>query len=747
MSNDHPITYQEPESSRDEATIDLRQYWQVLMRFKAGIVGLGLLAAIVALLVAMGMTNIYQSTATLMIEQNQRNIVSIEEVYGIDSPSREYFSTQSELLKGRNLAERVIAELKLLEHPEFAPEDTGSGFGLGSLRAYLSSLLNSSPASSQPNEEQRLMATVRSTFSEKLSVAPVRDTDLVRITFESEDPLLAADVANSLANNYIEASLEQRLGASQQANVWLSDRMQSLKHDLDKSELRLQQFLERERLVDIEGVASLQTQELDELTTQSVEARRNREELEVVYRQIQQSVNPDPQELMNYPAILNHAAVQGIKTRGDEIAQQIAELSNRYGRNHPRMIALNAEQKTVQQDLARQVRQVLASIENDYQSALGREQSIARRLDESKVELQEINRKSFELRELEREVTTNQQLYDMFFTRFRETSETDDFQATQAIVVDPAVPAVEPSKPNRSLIVTISLAAGLMLGVLLAFVRDMLDNTIKTPAGIEERLNSKTLGLVPLIKEAKAANSKTGKGGKKRGYLGLLEDNQSPFSESVRTLRTGITLSSIDNPYTVIEVTSSVPDEGKSTVAVNLAAALNQLKRTLLIDADLRRPTLANTLGLPAHAKGLADYIAGNAKLNECVYRHKKTGLAIMSVGQVPPNPLELLSSQKFEQMLVELRRVYGHIVIDTPPTQAVSDALVVGRLSDATVYVVKADSTPVNVIKRGLQRLQESRTNLLGVVLNQVVTDKHSSYDYGGYYDTYGYGANPESA
>jgi len=751
MDSHQRFTLQHPEPQEEEA-IDLRQYWRIIMDFKYGILGLGIAFAIITALVMMQAEDTYSAAATLLIERSRNNIVSIEELYGINTQSYEYVTTQTELLRSRVLAERVVNDLNLLQHPAFVPQNDPEA---DETTTWWQDLKQSIPFLQRPtgepdssNSERNRLDSIVNRLRGGLGVSQVDYTDLIRISFVSPDPQLAADIANAFANNYIETNLEQRLNATQQANLWLSERLQDVRATLDESERRLQAFLDREQLVDAEGVGSLSIQEIDELTTQSVEVGRARAELESTFRQIQQLGNPTTEELLAFPPIANNEAVRALRSRSDNIAQQIAELSNRYGRNHPRMIALAAEQESVQQNLARQVQQVVASIENDYQAAVDREQAVNARLNLSREQLQEINRKSFELNRLQREVETNRQLYDMFFTRMRETDQTDDLQTTNAILVDPAVAARSPSGPNRRRAVQLALVAGLMLGVGLAFLRNLLDNTVKSPADIEERLNSKTLGLVPYVKAAAPKGKSKGDSAPKRGYLGLLEDNHSRFSESIRTIRTGIALSSIDKPFGILEVTSSIPDEGKTTVAVNLAVALGQLKRTLIIDADMRRPSLASTLGLPPNARGLFNLMAGNAELKECIYRHKKSGIAVLPVGQLPPNPLELLSSEKFRNLLSELRDIYGHIVIDTPPTQTVSDALMVGSLSDATIYVVKADSTPIKVIKSGLDRLQQSNANVLGVVLNQVVAGKRSEYDYGGYYDTYGYsGYKPESA
>lgn len=721
----------------EEETIDLRHYWRVLMRFKWGILGLGLLSAVITALVLINADNIYESSATLLIESNQPNISTIEEIYGIEAQSREYFNTQFELLQNRTLAERVIRELNLMAHPDFIPEENGSF----NIRAFISGLFNGRESSVVANEEQVLMAKMLAAFNARLTISPVRNTDLANIIFESTDPALAANVANSLANGYIESTLEQRLASTQQASAWMSDRLSILKDTLDESEGRLQSFLERENLVDIEGVAALNVQELDELTTQNNEARRSRAEAETLFNQLQVLQGATTEELLGIPAILNHPSLERAQDSMDDVTQQLADLSQRYGRNHPRMIALNSQREEIQRNLNSQVQQVVRTIETDYQTALNNERVTQERLEQARQEYQVVNRKSFELRELQREVETNRQLYDTFFTRLRETDQADDFQAVNAIIVDPAVPAISPSKPRRSLITTIALSVGLMFGVMLAFLREMLDNTVHSPVEIEERLEATTLGLVPFAKdnEKHAADKKD-----KRAYLGFQHDSHSNFSESFRTIRTGLMLSALDEPYKLIGVTSSIPNEGKTTVSVNLATVMGHMKKTLLIDADMRRPLLAKSLGLDPHAPGLSNVIAGTAELKDSLINYEEGSFYLLPGGQMVPNPLELISSPRFKTLMDKLKEKFECIIIDTPPTQAVSDALMIGSITDATIYVVKADSTPINVIKTGLNRLRYANANVVGVALNYVDTEKQSYYQYyGGYYDDYGYSGN----
>lgn len=325
---------------------------------------------------------------------------------------------------------------------------------------------------------------------------------------------------------------------------------------------------------------------------------------------------------------------------------------------------------------------------------------------------------------------TNRALYDTFLTRLKETAATSDLETVNARVVDAATVPNQPIKPKKGLIVVLAIFLAGLVGVGLSLLLEMLNNTFKGTDDVENKLNLPVLGILPLVKK---------KDRKEVAHL-FESDKNKAFSESIRTIRTSVVLSGIDKPHKVIVVTSSVPGEGKSTVAANLAIAMGQMEKVILIDADMRRPTLAKNFDFAVGTPGLANVIAGTAGLKESI--QKINGVDMLSAGAVPPNPLELLSSERFVALIERLKTVYDRIVIDSPPTQAVSDALMLGNLADALIYVIKSDDTAIPLAVKGVGQLLQSNAPVTGVVLNQVDMEKAKKhgYNYGGYYDYYGY-------
>jgi capsular exopolysaccharide synthesis family protein len=319
----------------------------------------------------------------------------------------------------------------------------------------------------------------------------------------------------------------------------------------------------------------------------------------------------------------------------------------------------------------------------------------------------------------------------MFFGRIKETSAAGDLQNTIARVVDPAVPSASPYKPNKRQVLLIALVVGLFIGVMLALLLDRLDRTVKSSADIEQKLGLPVLATLPIIRD---------KRGVKFERI-FAENPQAIFSEGIRTARTGIMLSSIDKPHHAIAVTSSVPGEGKTTFSTNLALAFAQTKKVVLVDADMRRPSIYKLFGKDQNSPGLSSLVAGSTPAAECIFKIEGTDLYVVPSGPIPPNPLELLLSKRFEDALQKLHEMFEMVIIDSPPVQLVSDAMVIARNCTGMVYVVKADDTPYQVARNGVKRLRLANANIIGVALNHLDFERADKYygEYTGYYK-YGY-------
>lgn len=718
--------------------LDIVEYWLAISKRRWSILGLTLAVAVLTILVVSAIRPTYRGTATLLIEQGKSKVVSIEEVYNQGFANREYFQTQAEILKSDELARRTVLKLGLTKHPDFDPRQADTSGIMQSIREVFTE--------PKPLTEDGILKSVVRRFKNELQVTLVRNSQLAQISFTAHDKELAAKVPNALAEIFIENDLEARMAMTQKASEWMRDRLGELRSKVDTSEKNLQDFRDRERIIDTKGMAlSGAGKQLEELTRSLVESRQKRADAESAW-QLVQSARNNRAALETLPAVLRHPLIQKMKEQEGDAERRLSDAAKRYGPEHPKMIQAKAELEAARENSRRQVDVVVQGIRQDYEAARSNEAAVERALSQSKADIQGINRKEGQLAVLEREVQQNRNLYDMFLGRLKETTVASDVQTTVARIVDPATVPSETFAPKKGQIVGIATALALILGAMMALLLDRLNNTVNSTSDVETRLGVPALGVLQKIK-----------GFSKKGFiseLAFFTDSQSTFSEAVRTVRTSVLMSALDHPHKVVVVTSSVPEEGKTTLSFNLACALGQVKKVLLVDADLRRPKIGKLVGRESRNPGLADLVAGQAQVSQCVFFEERAGIHILPAGTVPPNPLELLSSRRFEDVINKLKDAFDIVVIDSAPLQLVSDAQVLSQFATSVIYVVKADSTPYQVAANGIKKLKRVDAPVLGVVLNQLDLEKAEKYygEYSGYrsykgYKKYGYNKTYGSA
>ncbi len=697
---------------QEEGELDLLIYWRSILKRKFQILQLASAIALLAAVIVFMMTPIYVSTVTLLIEQNKAKVVSIEDVYGGVGQTKEHFQTQSEIIKSRAVAELVVDKLKLTTHPDFDPRAN---------KSFIKSTLAAIGIAGESPTEDEVKKAVTEVLMENMTVEPVRLSQLVKVSYASPDKELAAKIANMIADAYIESDMDARYQMTQKASAWLNQRLVGLKADLEKSERALQDYREREHIVDAKDMAyGGASSMLEGLMASLVTARMNRATAESAYNQVKSAKG----NLESQPVVLRNPLVARMKEVVGDNERKVSEFSNRYGPDHVKMIQAQAELKQAKENLRRQIQDVVIGMEREYEAARANENALAGAVAEAKGTIQGSNRKDFELTALERDVATNRQIYDMFMGRFKETSAAGDMQnGVVARVVDPATMADKPAKPKKLQVIFIAFVLGLFLGALVAVLLERLDNTVKSAEDAEVKLGMPVLTTVPLLDIEHGQNPA-------HHYI---DEPKSVFSEAVRTARTGILLSAIDCPNKVLVVTSSVPGEGKSTFAINLAISHAQTKKVLLIDADMRRPTVGKTLGLDSGKPGLSMLVSGSATLESCLQSIAGSSLSIVTAGAIPPNPLELLLSHKFKETLDSLSEQFDVVIIDSPPVQLVSDAVVLSTMATGVVFVVKAESTPYQIARRCLRTLVAAEASLFGVTLNQLDYKKADRY-YGAY-------------
>lgn len=722
----------------DDETIDFTHYWQVFKRYSGRIILLAIVFTVMVGVIVMKMTPQYSAKATLLIESQPANVMSIEEVYNADTTRKDYMQTQYEIISSRQVARMAVEELELADNAIFMPPATEDNALIAKVKSWVSSLLPASdePAAKAPlTEEQKREKRIRAATNRlmnALSISLVNNTQVIEITAMSQSPELAAAIANTMGNVYVENYLQAKVDMTAKATAFLTESMEGLREKLDAAERELSRFYEENQLVNLNnGVVSLAAEELEELTEQLRDAQTTLNQNRTIYQQTQTS-GADYSALARLPEVLNHSNIQSVRRQEGDALSRVSELSKVYGPKHPKMIAANAELSSIRDTLQTQIRDLISSITTQYRASQNKVSTLQEQVAEAKSEYRTLSSLENRRRALQRDVDINQQMYNSMFTRLKETSELGGFKSANARILDPAVPPGNPAKPNKTLIIGAAFIASFGFGVLLAFILEALNSGVRSVDDVEKKLGQRMLGLIPTLALKRKEELPL------RAYF----DNQfHHFSEAVRTLRTSLSLMNIEKQSQAILITSSVPKEGKTTVSTNLAFALGQLDKAILIDADLRRPTIGKRFGVPNYQPGLSNLIMRTHKLEECLVHDEQSGLDLISAGTIPSNPQELLAGDGFRALINYLKKHYKYVVVDTAPTQAVSDAMVVSKACDSVIYVVRADSTSEKMILNGLGRFLQVGHRVDGVVLNQVDLGKSDvSERYGGFYDQYNY-------
>jgi len=650
----------------------------------------------------MSMTPIYRATATVLVEASRARAVAIDEVYGAATGNREYFQTQAEVLKSRDVAARVVRDLRLDEHPAFDPRQRPPG-----LIARSKALVPGLPAPRVPTDEEVEAAAI-SRVQAELDVSSVRMSQLIQVSYESPDPTLARDIATATAEAYIRADLDARLRMTQTAVSWLNGQLETLRQKVEVSERRVQAYRDASGVVGSRAAPDAgNARQLEEVAQRLVQARIQRAQLEQVVGQLGAGTS----DRYAVPAVFNNPSVARARDAESSAERKIAELKDQFGPAHPQYAAAQAELEAARRDMRRQAEAVIASVRNEYQTARATEQGLEAALSRSRGDIRDTTRKTVELEALEREAESDRQVYQTFLARVKETSATSDFRSPVARVIDPAIVPGAPVRPARKPLLALSLLVSLVLGAAAAIYRERSRMVLKTSDDVERLLEVPLLVAMPLVDAPPASAAK----GLARARAMLREPG---YGEAVRTAATGVQLALADVEHAVVAVTSSVPGEGKSTFAVAFALEQSRTRRVLLIDADLRRPSIGEMLGMPGRLPGVRELVHGRT-VGECIHRIPETRLDVLPSARRSRNALDLLAHPRLPHALRELRRYYDLIVIDTPPIELFSDALLITRHVDGIAYVARASETPIAMVERGLARLRNADAPLLGVVLN----------------------------
>jgi polysaccharide biosynthesis transport protein len=670
-------------------------------------------------------TPIYEARVQILIEKENSNVVTFKEAIEQNQVADDYYQTQYKILQSRALARRTINALKLGDHPQFNPK-ADDGLTLGKIvRApidVVSGWFSSAKAMEPPlPDEDRVQSRLIDRFLTRLTVAPIRNSRLVDVRFESPDPALAAAVANALARAYIEQNLEFKFLSSKEASDWLGQRLAEQRKQVESSEQAVQRYRERTDALSLEEKQNIVVQKLSDLNAAVTRAKTERIQKEAAYEQIRTLQN-DRAALDTLPAILANGFIQQQKGELADLQRQQAQLSDKLGPNHPEMVKLASTIRAAEAKIQGEIAKVVQALHNDYQQSVAQEKSLTQALEQQKADALALNRKGIEYGALARDAASNRQIFESLMQRTKETGIAGELKTSNIRVVDAAETPRSPVTPNTRNNLLLALFGGSTLAVGLAFFFEYMDNRIKSPEEMKQHLGLPFLGMVPALFDS--------------GVDSPLINNGVPnnFSESFRAVRTNLLFSSADEGGRSIVVTSTAPGEGKTVVASNLAMALAQAgQRVLLIDADMRKPRVHLVFEM-LQEPGLSNVLVGNAKSSEAIRTTTVPGLWVMPAGLLPPNPAELLGSKRFKDFMASLGGHFDWVMIDTPPVMAVTDSSVVAHLVNGVLFVVGAEMTNRHAAVRALEQLGHARAKFVGTVLNRVDL-QHNSYYYSPYY------------
>jgi succinoglycan biosynthesis transport protein ExoP len=715
-----------------EQRAELREAWGSIVKRKWLILSLTAMVALVAYLVQQSMPPVYRAQVSMMLEGTSVGVPGLRDRVESVGPSGDYLATQLEVIRSRAVAERTARALKLWEHPAVDPRVSRPDW----YDRVLESLgVRWKPTKSAAEwREDDLLSAATSAVRGGIGASPVTGTHIVNVSFTHANREVASMVANELAQQYIESVRSTRSTRTAESSRQLLERLGPLREQLARSEQALLDFRAKRGIVSMGGTGlSPGGQQLGGMTDRMMEVRAQRLALESAVAQIKSATSPE--DYMRIPAVMRDAAMADLQRRLAVAKASRTALLETFTAESFRVRQVDDEITKLEVAVSAQAQVVAATLVSQFETTRSSEQALERSVGQIRGSLSGSNRDEFELAALERTLQRDREIFEAFMNRVKETGIVSEMTPPVARVLDPARGASQIPSGKENLVQMAALMT-LLLASLGAIFIDRLDSSLKGIADTEARLKQHVLAALPQRqREQRAALART-----------FVDEPQSSFAEGIRTARTGVALSSLDVDRKILLVTSSVPGEGKTTVAINMALAHAQTQSTLLIDGDLRRSRVGRSLGLDPGLKGLTDLVAGTASVNECVTLIKDTGLLVLPVGKIPPNPLELLMSRRFQDVLKMLSQQFEVIVIDSSPVELVSDALVLAPQVTSIAYVVRAMKTPAPLVRKCIGRLQRAGGNVLGVVLNRLDFKAsqryHGEYGMGDeLYDGYGYG------
>ena len=740
------VTYQPRASVPDldeDDSIDLREYWQILVKRKWLIVALLAIVVGAAFMATKLQVPEYRATALVLIEPEATQILGFQDFdQQTGRASAEFRASQYEILRSRSLARAVVQAEQLENHPELTGQMRQRSLP-GELRDLTRLVLSAiRPASENPADAPGQGASAdpvdvaANALLKKLEIEPVRNTQVVRVSVVSFDPEFSSRLANALVREYIDSSLQRRFDSGTQARRFLEGQLDEMRIALERSDRALAEFARQAQVSDLDQNMEMTRDGLRSTSARLDEVRRELSQLEG-WRELAQRGQVD-----HLDPVVGNERLAELEARLQDASIVYRALSEQYTDSFPIMVERRRDLESLREEVAAERQRVVAGIAGRLESRVAEQAALERAIAQREDHLMNLNERSVQYNILRREFETNRELYDALLQRMKEIGVSAGVQKSNISVIDPAPVPTVAFRPNLQKNLAIASMLGLMVGIGLALLLEFLDSTIRRTEDIERLVDRPVLGLIPLLRprDQRATGAK-GRPERALSHYSAAHP-KSAVSEAFRSLRTSLMFSTPEGMPRVLLFTSSSQGEGKTTAAANLATVLAQNGASvLLIDADLRRPSVHRDFGIP-RSPGLTDAISrvstGTQPEHPVIHGSGLDGLSLMPAGHATPSPAELLSSNQLTRVLSDCRRIFDHVIVDAPPILGLADAVVASRLVDGVVMVAAAGKTGKENFRISVQRLRQVQAPLLGVVLNRVDLESPEYSYYSAYYYNY---------
>jgi polysaccharide biosynthesis transport protein len=717
-------------------SIDLRNMWRAVWRWRMLVLWTTVALTALAIFVIYRLTPQYTGSAQVLVGLQQVKLGTIQDVLSDLKGDNEMIATEIGIIRSRKLAEKTVTKLSLDNDPEFNPSLRSSGLFanlLNSQHLIPQSWLAWFSRSSDANDAENNMAKIIDNFADKLKVASDGKSRIITVSFQSENPITAAQVANTLADAYIVERLDAKFEATKRANIWLADRLNTLRQEVQVTEDAVEKFRNDNGLLrtlnpqqpGAQGM-TLTTQQMAQVSTDAITAHTKYLEAQSRLAQLQRSgvtrggASADVAiRDNNILEVMQSPVIQALRAQEADAQRRGADLAAQYGDKHPKMVNVRAELAEIRSKIQTEVNRIVDALRNEVATQQAREQSLNQLLAKMKGDAARNDIAEVQLRDLERQAQANRALYENFLTQFKQTQSQDSFQQPDADIISHAPVPVLPSFPQKPVLILLSALTGFIIGILLALICQNLDVAIRSMDQVRSLLKVHPLGMVPALGGIRRPGN--------RPESEVLDRPLSAYAEAIRSIHTNLMLSDVDTRPRVVLVTSALPGEGKSTMAMSLAQMVARYgQRVIVIDGDLRRPAVHRLAGV-SQRPGLVEWLLNRNALEEVIYSTGPGGIDVIPAGDQPQMPPNLLSSDRFRQLLRGLMERYDMVILDSAPVLAVSDTRILATLAEKTLFVVRWASTSHKVAASALRQLHEGGAQVAGVALMAVDVKAHA--------------------